>query len=259
MLAGFMVAFLLLAPAEVERVEYVITRLLSEGFTRQEAEALFHDPRLDVYPRRDVAPRQIDWDKIIAGMVAPPSVKEGSEFMARYRETLAGAENKFGVAQGVIAAVLRLESNFGRNTGNYIVFNIFYTLLSQQEEERRWQWAGDNLAALVSFCRNTKKDCFAVHGSYGGALGAAQFLPHSVLQFGADGDGDAVVDPFQMEDAIFSAANFLVQHGWHENPVQALGKYYGSSVGYPRAVLAYAEALRESNPEQTAPAAAVVP
>jgi membrane-bound lytic murein transglycosylase B len=61
------------------------------------------------------------------------------------------------------------------------------------------------------------------------------------------------VDPFLMEDAIASAANYLVKHGWQEDQTQALGKYYGSSQGYPRAVFAYAEALRRvEGPAQAA-------
>ena len=51
-----------------------------------------------------------------------------------------------------------------------------------------------------------------------------------------------------MEDAIVSAANFLEQHGWDDDPTEALGQYYGSSQGYPRAVFAYAEALRAASP-----------
>jgi membrane-bound lytic murein transglycosylase B len=250
-----MAAMLLLAPAEAERVEYVVGQLVESGFTRPEAEALFSDPRLQLYPRREVAQRTIDWDKIIAGLVAPASVKQGSEFVERYRESLTAAEQKYGVDGGVIVALLRLESNLGKNTGSYVAVNIFYTLLSQQEEERRWRWAGDNLAALARWCKSTVDDCFAVKGSYAGALGAAQFLPYSVFQFGVDGNADGVVDPFHMEDAIASAANYLVKHGWHEDQTQALGKYYGSSVGYPRAVLAYAEALKKRVLASTAEAA----
>jgi len=242
--ASLIAVFLLLGPATSERVEYVIGQLLQNGFSRQEAEALFQDKRLDVYPPRVVQPRQIDWDQIIASLVSPASVKQGAEFLARYQESLAYAESKFGVDKDMLTAVLRLESNFGKNTGNYVAFNVFYTLLTQHEEEKRWRWAGDNLAALAAYCKSNGSDCFQIRGSYAGALGAAQFLPYSLSLYGADGNGDNVVDPFRMEDAISSAANFLVQHGWQEDPTGALAKYYGSSEGYPRAVLTYAEALK---------------
>jgi peptidoglycan lytic transglycosylase B len=239
-----MAALLLVTPAANERVEYVISQLVAKGFTQPEAEALFQDARLKILPPQQVAARKIDWDQVIRGLVAPASVERGSAFMARYGETLLQANTKYGVDPLVLTALLRLESNLGQNSGNYGTFNVFYTLLTQREEEQRWHWAGDNLAALASFCKNMESDCFEIRGSYGGALGAAQFLPYSVIEFGADGNGDNRVDPFVMEDAIISAANFLVVHGWHQDPEQALAKYYGSGDGYPRAVFAYAEALR---------------
>jgi membrane-bound lytic murein transglycosylase B len=239
-----MAVLLLAMPAANERVEYVVSQLVEQGFTQAEAEALFQDPRLTVLPQRDVAPRTIDWDQVIRTLVAKGSVQRGSEFLARYREAFQVAESQYGVDPMVLTALLRMESDLGKNTGNYGTFNVFYTLLSTRQEEKRWRWAGDNLAALAAFCRTMGNDCFEVRGSYGGALGAAQFLPYSVIAYGADGNGDNRIDPFLMEDAIISAANFLVVHGWHEDREQALAKYYGSGQGYPRAVLAYAEALK---------------
>jgi membrane-bound lytic murein transglycosylase B len=256
---GLLAAMLLLAPAQNERVDYVVAQLVQKGFTQQEAEALFQDNRLKLLPPAQVAQRKIDWDQVIAGLVAGPSVRQGSDFLTRYQSTFDAAESKFGVDRNLLTGLLRLESNLGKNTGNYVVFNVFYTLLTQREEERRWKFAGDNLAALAAYCKNTASDCFEVRGSYGGALGAAQFLPYSVIQFGADGNGDGVINPFLMEDAIMSAANYLVVHGWHEDQTQALGKYYGTAVGYPRAVFAYAEALKAAQAKALEAAAASTP
>ncbi|MBI2819816.1 MAG: lytic murein transglycosylase [Acidobacteria bacterium] len=244
MRTGLMAVLLLVTPAANERVEYVISQLVAKGFTQPEAEALFQDPRLKILPPQQVAAREIDWDQVIRGLVAPASVERGSKFLARYQETLRQADSKFGIDPIVLTALLRLESNLGENTGNYGTFNVFYTLLTQREEEQRWRWAGDNLAALATYCKSMGNDCFEIRGSYGGALGAAQFLPYSVIEYGADGNGDNRVDPFLMEDAIVSAANFLVVHGWHEDQEQALAKYYGTGQGYPRAVFAYVEALK---------------
>ena len=226
------------------RLQYVVAQLLQDGFTQQEVEALFQDRRLALLPPQQVQPRAIDWDQVIRTLEAAASVAQGSEFLARYQITLSQVESKYGVDRMLLTAVLRLESNLGKNTGNYVAFNVFYTLLSQQEEERRWRWAGDNLAALATYCKRSASDCFQIRGSYAGALGAAQFLPYSVREYGADGNGDGVVDPFNMEDAIVSAANFLEQHGWDDDPTEALAQYYGSPRGYPRAVFAYAEALK---------------
>ncbi len=234
----------LAASLPAEREAYLLSQMQAQGVPLGQAEALLSDNRVEVFAPRVVAARDIDWDKIIAGLVAPASVKQGVDFVARYGRTLDAAEAQYGVDAQIIVGLLRMESNFGRNTGNYVAFNVFYTLMVQREEERRWKFAADNLAALAAYCQRRGGDCFAVKGSYGGALGAAQFLPFSVIQWGADGDGDQIINPFLMEDAIHSAANFLVKHGWHDNATAALGKYYGQTVGYPRAIESYAEALR---------------
>jgi membrane-bound lytic murein transglycosylase B len=76
-----------------------------------------------------------------------------------------------------------------------------------------------------------------------GAFGLPQFLPSSVLSYGVDADGNGQIDLFMIQDAIFSTANFLVNHGYHKNKYLAFSRYYGSSRGYPRAVTLYASAL----------------
>ncbi|MBI4459312.1 MAG: lytic murein transglycosylase [Acidobacteria bacterium] len=228
-----------------ERVEYVISRLAAADFARPEAEAFFRDSRLAMYPAREIAPRVIDWDKVIAQLVARNSVERGVKFLQDHSEILDRAQQDFGVDKEVIVGVIRLESNFGSYSGNYVVFNVFYTSMMRSEEEKRWRWFAENLVALAVYCKTNGYDCFQVQGSYGGAIGPAQFLPKSAELFGADGDGDGIVDLSQPTDALYSAANFLVKHGWHEDKTVALGKYYGSANGYPRAVLAYAEALRK--------------
>lgn len=226
------------------RVEYVISELVSNGFSQMEAEAFFRDPRVKEYPPRTIQPRKIDWDQIIRGLIEPESVARGRHFMAEHEATLRLAEESYGVQREVLTAILRMESNLGLNAGRYIVFNAYYTYLMQSEQERRWKWAAENLVALAGYCRARQEtDCLSVLGSYAGAMGPAQFLPVSVHKWGKDGNGDGLVNPFEFADALISAANFLVEHGWREDRIAALGRYYGSSDGYPRAIMAYAEAL----------------
>ena len=244
MLVYLLTAVLLASQIEDPSVDAVIAELTTRGFSRQEAETLFRDPRLKAYPPVQVQARKIDWDRYIDQLIVRSSVNAGRQFLRAHQETLLRAEERFGVGKEVIVAILRTESNLGQNMGRYGVFNVFYTFLLQGPEARRWQWAVDNLVSLAVYCRTTATDCFKLQGSFAGAMGPAQFLPRSVENFGVDGDSDGQVNPFQIEDAIFSAANFLIQHGWNEDQTKALGAYYGSSVGYPRAVLAYAEALK---------------
>ena len=236
--------FLALSPSVSKRVAYVIDQLTQNGFTRREARALFHNRRLRAYPPIAVAPHKIDWDAFIATLVAPESVQRGVVFLAQNRSVLSDAEQRFGVPKEALAALLRVESNFGQNIGGYVTFNVFYTSLIRSPEEFRWKRAAENLVSLAAYCKRFHRSCFEIKGSYGGALGPAQFLPHTLEILGADGNGDGIVNPFQIEDAIFSAGNFLSQNGWSESQTEALGKYYGVNEGYPRAVLAYADALQ---------------
>lgn len=169
--------------------------------------------------------------------------------MAEHEDALRRAEETYGVNREVLVSILRLESNLGQNSGRYIVFNAYYTYLLQSEAERKWKWAADNLVALASYCRARQEtDCLSVLGSYAGAMGPAQFLPVSVLKWGRDGNGDEVVNPFEFDDALLSAANFLIEHGWREDKLQALQRYYGSGRDYPRAIMAYAQALGMPEP-----------
>src|SRR5258705_3035096 len=80
-----------------ERLDYVVSQLVKSGYTQQDAEALFQDKRLEVLPPVKVQPRQIDWDAVIASLVAPASVLRGAAFLAQYKDVLNQAETKYAV------------------------------------------------------------------------------------------------------------------------------------------------------------------
>jgi murein DD-endopeptidase MepM/ murein hydrolase activator NlpD len=75
--------------------------------------------------------------------------------------TRAGAA--YGIPWQVLAAINKIETNFGRNMGP----------------------------------------------SSAGAVGWMQFMPDTWLRWGTDGDGDGLADPWNPEDAVFSAARYL--------------------------------------------------
>src|SRR5258705_7290806 len=108
--------FLTLSPSLAPRVAYVIDQLTQSGFSRQEARKLFRDHRLKTYPPIKVAPREIDWDAYIASLVVPGSLERGEDFLLANREALIDAEKKFGVEKEALTALLRVESNLGRNS-----------------------------------------------------------------------------------------------------------------------------------------------
>jgi murein DD-endopeptidase MepM/ murein hydrolase activator NlpD len=49
--------------------------------------------------------------------------------------------------------------------------------------------------------------------SYAGAVGWMQFMPETWRRYGVDGDGNGVADPWNAQDAIYSAAHYLADSG----------------------------------------------
>src|SRR5712691_7668414 len=73
----------------------------------------------------------------------------------------------YGIPWQVLAAINKVESNFGRNMGP----------------------------------------------SSAGAIGWMQFMPGTWLDWGIDGNGDGVADPWNPYDAVYSAARYLAASG----------------------------------------------
>jgi cell wall-associated NlpC family hydrolase len=61
--------------------------------------------------------------------------------------------------------------------------------------------------------------------SSAGALGWMQFMPSSWDMYGVDANGDGVSDPYNPEDAIFAAANYLRAAGMPANTYDAIFAY----------------------------------
>ena len=89
----------------------------------------------------------------------------------------AGAE--YGVPWQVLAAINKIESNFGRNMGP----------------------------------------------SSAGAIGWMQFMPSTWMRWGVDANGDGVADPWNANDAIFSAARYLAAAGASNDLYRAVFAY----------------------------------
>jgi murein DD-endopeptidase MepM/ murein hydrolase activator NlpD len=61
--------------------------------------------------------------------------------------------------------------------------------------------------------------------SSAGAAGWMQFMPSTWLRWGMDADGNGLADPWDPEDAVFSAARYLAAAGAHESIERAIFAY----------------------------------
>src|SRR4051794_6951975 len=149
-----------------------------------------------------VTPNAIGSIAMPADLLAPPTTPA----QLSYAELLGlwqRAGSSYGIQWQVLAAINKVESNFGRNMGP----------------------------------------------SSAGAIGWMQFMPDTWLRWGTDANGDGVADPWNPDDAIFSAARYLAAAGgltdiyravfaynhadWYVQEVLGLAQLYGSDSTVP--------------------------
>ncbi|MGE7191967.1 lytic murein transglycosylase [Lysinibacillus fusiformis] len=58
-----------------------------------------------------------------------------------------------------------------------------------------------------------------------GAIGHMQFMPATFKAYGVDGNGDGQISPWNIEDAIYSAANYLAANNFKNDQRKAIWHY----------------------------------
>jgi membrane-bound lytic murein transglycosylase B len=168
-------------------------------------------PAEAVRPWRDYRPIFLN-DARIAGGVA---------FFNDNRVSLERVSAQTGVPPEYIVAIIGVETNYGRNTGNYRVLDALYTLAFGYPARAPF-FAGE-LAQLFALGKDEQLDVATLNGSYAGAMGLGQFMPSSYRLWARDGDGDGRRDLINDKPDVFaSIANYFVVHGWQRGgPVAA--------------------------------------
>jgi len=147
--------------------------------------------------------------------VSDERIKSGKKQRATYPTLLSHVENTYGVPRDVILAFWGMESNYGTNKSKYQLTNAFITLIY---EGRREEFFSKQLIALMKIADKNKLSITSIHGSWAGAMGHFQFIPTTLAQYGADGNGDNRIDIINnISDAMYSAGNYLNKLGWNQN------------------------------------------
>lgn len=134
------------------------------------------------------------------------------EMAEAHADTLADVERATGVPGPMLLAIWGRESAFGRAALPYDAFAVLATRGFMGE--RADLFAAELLAAL-RVAEEGLVTPASMRSSAAGALGQPQFLPSSVLDHAADGDGDGIADIWASEaDALASIGAFLRNHGW---------------------------------------------
>ena len=220
--------------------------LKQNGFSEKEIAKIFSDKRIVLYPQiLKKKGKGLDYFDPRFGLLAEESIARGKDAFIKEGSVLRKTKEIFGVPEEILVSLYRLETDFGRYLGDYLVFNSLLTFSIL--ENRRSSWARQELVSLLLLSRQNGFDHLAIKGSWAGAFGLLQFLPSSFLNYALDGDGDGRVDLFVFPDAAFSAANYLKRHGWRrdydiERNKKAIFSY-NPCPNYVKAIVVYAKAI----------------
>ena len=158
------------------------------------------------------------WQTYRARRLDPITIAQGREFMKANALALDRAEQRYGVPQQIIAALIGVETLYGKNMGNFRALDALATLgfdYPDPSRPERAEMFRNNLADLIELDLTGKINARILKGSYAGAVGIPQFMPSSIKRFAVSAAGVQQIDLIgNRADAIMSVANYLVEHGW---------------------------------------------
>lgn len=148
------------------------------------------------------------------------------------------AEKEYGIPKYVIAAIIGIESDYGKNIGSYNPFNSY---VSMYAVDYRADFARAQLKELIEFVNRHEIDVYELKSSYAGAMTYAQFIPYSLNKWFV---GD---DIFDMNNNIMSVGNYLAYFKEITGSVDRAVFRYNPSELYTSAVMALADEAQQLN------------
>ncbi len=148
---------------------------------------------------------------------SPRRVSDGQEELADHAATLASLEAKYGVPREFLVSIWGNETNYGRDSGG---FNIFEALATLAYDGARTDFGRRELLAALKMVQQENLNPRNLPSSWAGAFGQLQMIPSTFLKSAVDGDGDGKRDLWHSSaDALASAAAELSADGWQRGHV----------------------------------------
>jgi len=211
------------------------------GFDRQALERLFQKTRkrqkiIDAITR---PAESKPWSEYRPIFVTPARIRDGVAFRREHEGLLARAEETYGVPAPIVAAILGVETRYGRYTGAYRVMDALTTLAFHYPP--RQKFFRRELEQFLLLAREEGVDPLTIRGSYAGAMGKPQFIASSYRQYAVDFDGDGRRDLWRnTADAVGSVANYFKRHGWRNGEAITVR----AALGNPEAAALAGEGIR---------------
>ena len=158
------------------------------------------------------AEKTLSWFEYRRIFLTDKRIKRGKQFLIDHKATFDVVEKKYGVPREIIAAIIGVETFYGRNMGSYRVIDALATLGFDYPKRSLFYRELKNYFLMV---RDNNLDPLEIKGSYAGAMGLGQFIPSSYISYAVDYDGDGKKDLWSnVDDAIASVAYYFKRYGW---------------------------------------------
>lgn len=152
-------------------------------------------------------------------------------FMAANQKDLDEAAKEYDIPATVIAAIIGVESSFGKVYGRYNPLGVY---VSMYAEGHRSKFALAQLEELLEWTEKNDIDIFELKSSYAGAMSYAQFIPYSLNRWFVGND------LYNMTNNIHSVANYLAHFKKITGSVEKAVYRYNPSDLYTSTVMALA-------------------
>lgn len=143
-------------------------------------------------------------DQFLAKRGAAAIVARGRVMKRTHAGLFSSIEQRYGVPPGPLIAIWGMETAFGSQRGNQ---NMLSSIATLAYDCRRPEYFTDQLYAALKLIDRGVLSA-SQRGSMHGEVGQTQFLPKTIMEYGAGNLDNAA-------DALSSTANFLKAHGWH--------------------------------------------
>ncbi|MGH8475320.1 MAG: lytic murein transglycosylase B [Methylococcales bacterium] len=202
-------------PSRDDVKAFIENMIVEHQFSRKDLFELFQKVRLqdDIIRAMERPAEAKPWYVYRTIFITDRQIDAGVDFWRHNAQSLAAAEQEFGVPAEIIVAIIGIETRYGENTGSYRVIDALSTLAFNYP--KRSDFFTDELEHFLILCREERMDPLEPVGSYAGAMGIPQFMPSSFRKFATDQDYDGRRDIWTSNrDAIGSVANYFLKHGW---------------------------------------------
>lgn len=148
----------------------------------------------------------------INGIVTAGRIARGGDKAREWAKTLDGVEKKFLVERWVLLSLWGMESDFGAAKDKW---DVFRSLASLAYVGYRHPYFRNELIVAMGIMQKQQFARDKMVSSWAGAMGQAQFMPSSYVDYAADFSGDGHPDIWtNVPDVFGSIANYLNKFNW---------------------------------------------